>query len=208
MKKVFTGVLLLAVMIGLMLAGCTADRPEETTKEDKKPQTDTSDTPPQDTKDPDEPIIKPEEPKPEEPKPEDTDKPDEKQAEVENCIHAQWAEEVLTNLSDYEQFILGMDEDLPLVYFSTEQTVKDFKLLSLTLESIDDDGNINFTAEETYKLETMTPEQPLLARMELMGAIPNNGISYVDANGNTRYFTVEVSGYDGSLLMTEFVPQR
>lgn len=45
---------------------------------------------------------------------------------------------------------------------------------------------------------------PLLARMALMGTIPDNG---VDTDGLERYFTVNVSGYDGFLLLTEFTPQ-
>ncbi len=130
----------------------------------------------------------------------------ENQHDTENCVHAQWAEDALTDLSDYEQFILGMEEELPLVYFSAEQTIEDFKVFSLTFESIDDDGNVKFTVEETYNHGTMTPKEPLLVRMELMGTIPNNGISYVDTSGKTRYFAVNASGYDGSLLLTEFTP--
>lgn len=60
----------------------------------------------------------------------------------------------------------------------TEQTITDFKELSLTFESIDDDGNIQFAVEETYNHGTLTPETPLVTRMELIGTIPNNGISY------------------------------
>ena len=124
----------------------------------------------------------------------------------ENCIHAQWAEDVFTDLSDYERFIHGMDEALPLIYFSAEHPVENFRELSLTFESVDDDGNVRFTAEETYNHGTITPETPLLVRMELIGTIPNNGISYVDCSGNTRYFALNASGFDGSLLLTEFTP--
>lgn len=129
------------------------------------------------------------------------------QSEGTNCIHVQWAEDVLTDLSDYERFRLGLDEEQPLLYFWTDETVKEFKELSLALESADDDGSIRFTVEETYNHGTMTPETPLLTRMEFIGTIPNNGISYVDSSGNTRYFALEVSGYDGSLLLSEFAPQ-
>lgn len=128
------------------------------------------------------------------------------QSEGKNCVHVQWAEDALPDLSDYERFRLGLDEEQPLLYFWTEQTITDFKELSITFESIDDDGNIQFSVEETYNHGTLTPETPLFTRMELIGAIPNNGISYVDGSGNTRYFAVEVSGYDGSLLLTEFIP--
>lgn len=128
------------------------------------------------------------------------------QPKPESCIHAQWAEDVFADLSDYERFIHGMDEALPLIYFSAEHPVENFRELSLTFESVDDDGTVRFTAEETYNHGTITPETPLLVRMELIGTIPNNGISYVDCNGDTRYFALNVSGFDGSLLLTEFTP--
>ena len=204
--------LFIAIFV-FMLSGCDVSNPDEnatvsgtidprppesTSQETEMPQPDT----PQDTKGPEAGTTNPE--------PAETSEASqstENQHDTENCVHAQWAEDVLTDLSDYEQFILGMDEALPLVYFSTESTVEDFKVLSLTFESIDDNGNVKFAVEETSHHGILTPETPLFVRMELMGTIPNNGISYVDANGATRYFTVDVSGYDGSLLMTEFTPQ-
>lgn len=203
--------LFIAIFV-FMLSGCDVSNPDEnatvsgtidprppesTSQEIEMPQPDT----PQDTKGPEAGTTNPE--------PAETSEASqstENQHDTENCVHAQWAEDVLTDLSDYEQFILGMDEALPLVYFSTESTVEDFKVLSLTFESIDDNGNVKFAVEEAYHYGILTPETSLLVRMELMGTIPNNGISYVDANGATRYFTVDVSGYDGSLLMTEFTP--
>lgn len=123
-----------------------------------------------------------------------------------SCVRAQWAQEVLTGLSDYERFRLGLDEEQPLIWFSAERAVTDFQVLTLALESIDEDGNARFVIEEVYTHGALTPEVPLLVRMELMGTIPNNGISYVDADGQTRYFTLGVSGYDGSLLLTAFTP--
>ena len=35
-------------------------------------------------------------------------------------------------------------------------------------------------------------------------SIPGTGISYVDENGVTRRFAVEISGMDGSLILQEF----
>lgn len=188
MKRRFTGLVPAAVILALLLSGCAISKqekpadgePSESTVQQTAPHT---------------------------AKPEETSEPAETWPNQENCVHAQWAEEAFPDLSEYERFIHGMDEALPLIYFSTEETVTDFKILSLTFESADDAGNVRFAAEETYSHGTMTPEEPLLARMELMGTIPNNGISYVDSSGKTRYFAVEVSGYDGSLLLTEFTPQ-
>ena len=55
--------------------------------------------------------------------------PTEYQRDTENCVYVQWAEDVLTNLSDYERFRLGPDEEQPLICFLTEQTIEDFKEL-------------------------------------------------------------------------------
>lgn len=202
-------IMLLITILLLMLSGCGVNSPdknttpsgttepmprENTSQEIELPQK--SDTR-QDTKG--------SEPEPAENL--ETSQPTENQRDTENCVHVQWAEDVLTDLSDYERFRLGLDEEQPLIYFSTEQTIEDFKELSLTFESIDDYGNVRFAVEETYYHGTLSPESPLLVRMELIGTIPNNGVSYVDSSGKTRYFAVEVSGYDGSLLLSEFEPQ-
>lgn len=208
MKRFCKGFLTIAAIGGLLLSGCAVSSPEEAaTAGSKTPESTLQETEPQDTKNPGAAAQEPETTEPAisdsaAQEPEDEGRLAEIQPE--NCVHAQWAEEVLTDLPDYEQFIQGMGEELPLVCFSTEQTVADFKVLSLTFEAVDDDGNIRFAVEETYNHGTMTPEEPLLVRMELMGTIPNNGISYVDENGATRYFAIDVSGYDGSLLLTEF----
>ena len=38
------------------------------------------------------------------------------------------------------------------------------------------------------------------------GDLPAYGISYADAGGNLRRFAIEVSGYDGSVLLEEADP--
>ena len=191
MKRRFTTLALAMAILTLALSGCAVSKPEETAIESTLQQA----APPQNITAP--PSTKPEE----------TAAASEPVQQPEKCVHAQWAEDAFPDLSDYERLRLGLDEEQPLIYFSTDQTVTDFKELSLTFESVDDDGNVRFAVEETYDHGTMTPEVPLLVRMELMGTIPNNGISYIDSNGNTRYFSLNVSGYDGSLLLEEFSPQ-
>ena len=208
--------------IGLLLSGCAARSAAETLADIHLPETaaqtaetaePTPETAPQ-TADTAAPTTAPTaEPTPEptvEPTPEPTAEPTPEPvpAPAESCVRAQWPEEYFTNLSDYDRVRLGLDEEQPLVCFTTERTVTDFRVLSLTFVSIDENGSIAFSTEETHYQEALTPEVPLLVRMELMGTIPNNGISYVDADGATRYFAVEVSGFDGSLLLTEFSPQN
>ena len=204
MNKRLTQLALALAAAGLLLSGCAARDPEENTANVQPPEmttqaAETAEPTPESTP---EPTAAPTP----EATPEQTPEPAAEPAE--NCVRAQWPEEYFTDLSDYDRIILGLDEEKPLICFTTERTVTDFRVLTLTFISADENGNLTFFTEETHYQEALTPEVPLLVRMELMGTIPNNGISYVDANGAARYFAVEMSGFDGSLLLTEFTPQN
>lgn len=89
------------------------------------------------------------------------------------------------------------------VVFTAESTVTDFKLLSISMQDYDDAGNFAFAAEEVYSQPELTPERPLVAGMEFLGDIPNNGISFTDADGNVKYYAVDMSGRDSSLFLWE-----
>ena len=116
-------------------------------------------------------------------------------------VKVQWAEDVQGGLPDCESYI--PEDAQAMVVFSAESKVKDFKILALSFEEADENGKAVFSAEELYDHGILEPEHPLMAGMTYIGSIPNNGISYVDENGMTRFFAVEVSGYDGSLLLSE-----
>ena len=89
------------------------------------------------------------------------------------------------------------------VVFTAESTVTDFKLLSISMQDYDDAGNFAFAVEEVYSQPELTPERPLVAGMEFLGDIPNNGISFTDADGKVKYYAVDMSGRDSSLFLWE-----
>lgn len=108
------------------------------------------------------------------------------------------------DVSAYDEFIADTDESQEKILFLAKSTVKDFQVLSLSLEDVDENGNITFSTETLYVLEELTPQRPLMAGMTIYGTIPNYGISYVDENGAARSFAVGISGMDGSLILEEF----
>lgn len=220
MNKRFARLAPVLAAVGLLLSGCAAKSAAETLANIRQPETtpqaaDAAMPAAEPTAEPTatptaaptaEPTAEPTTEPTVEPTVEPTPEPIPEPAE--SCVRAQWPEEYFTDLSDYARVRLGLDEEQPLVCFTTERTVTDFRVLSLTFVSVDESGSLVFSTEETHYQEALTPEVPLLVRMELMGTIPNNGISYVDANGATRYFALEVSGFDGSLLLSAFEPQK
>lgn len=121
-------------------------------------------------------------------------------------VQAAYAEDVLIKYADYDTFdtkVGALDEKVKVAFMGKGQ-VRDFKLLSLTLDDVTEDGEPIYGIAEIYAAEQLQANHPLVVDMLFMGSIPNYGISYLDQDGVMRYFTVEMSGYDGSILLTEF----
>lgn len=122
-------------------------------------------------------------------------------------VKAQYLEDV-PELGEHDTFSqtdgTEVSESAVKVVFSAESTVSDFKLLSIAMQDIDENGGIfTFSAEELYSQPELTPERPLEASLVFLGDIPNNGISFTDADGNVKYCAVDMSGMDGSLILWE-----
>lgn len=113
----------------------------------------------------------------------------------------------MPELGEHDTFIqtdrTEVSESAVKVVFSAESTVSDFRLLSIAMQDIDENGIFTFSAEELYSQPELTPERPLEAGLVFLGDIPNNGISFTDADGNVKYFSVDMSGMDGSLVLWE-----
>ena len=90
------------------------------------------------------------------------------------------------------------------VLFTAAGEVKDFRILSLFLKDVDQEGNPEFLIKDEYRQETLPMGWPVIAVLSFYGDIPNCGICYTDANGETHYYALSMSGYDGSLALSEF----
>lgn len=121
------------------------------------------------------------------------------------AVYAEWADDALTEMSDYETFIADDGEYSVDVLFSAVRPLADFKLMALSIKEVYDDGTVSYAAEPLYSLEHLIPDGPLVVRMSFPGDMPAYGISYVDeyGDGMTHCLTVEISGEDGSLILQE-----
>ena len=105
--------------------------------------------------------------------------------------------------SEYGGYTVENEYAVP-VFFSTETGAKDFAILSLSDAQIDDDGHLSYdTITQVYSVSELGKMQYVQADIVFMGTIPNNGFCYTDSDGTIKMFTVETSGYDGSLFISE-----
>ncbi|MBR4014625.1 MAG: hypothetical protein IKI88_00285 [Anaerotignum sp.] len=115
-------------------------------------------------------------------------------------VMANWPAD--TYLSAYDGFIADASDAATQVVFSAAKELKDFQVLALSPQETD--GEITFSTVVLYTQDSLTPQRPLVVNMAFFGTMPNNGISFVDTNGQTKRFTVNISGKDGSLELQAF----
>ena len=122
----------------------------------------------------------------------------------EPAVQAHWAEDVLVGLSDYHEVSVSTAEPLARVLLSCEYAVKDFKVLGIEASM---SSSLSFFTEELYALDELSPDRPLLLNMTFYGLLPYYGVSYVDGSGETISYSINMSGKDGSVILTEFLPR-
>ena len=88
--------------------------------------------------------------------------------------------------------------------FLPRKNVKDFQVLALSFADMDDYGYMTMEARVLHMQEELTAEEPAMVEMVFQGSLPECAVSYTDEDGVTRFFTVGISGKDGSLFMSEF----
>ena len=121
----------------------------------------------------------------------------------EPAIQAHWAEDVLDGISDYHEVSVSTAEPLARVLLSCEYAVKDFKVLGIEASM---SSSLSFSTEELYALDELSPDRPLLLNMTFYGLLPYYGVSYVDDSGEAISYSINMSGKDGSVILTEFLP--
>lgn len=127
-----------------------------------------------------------------------------KEHALQRIRQAHWAEDVLVGLSDYHEVSVSTAEPLARVLLSCEYAVKDFKVLGIEASPMS--NSLSFSTEELYALDELTPDRPLLLNMTFYGLLPYYGVSYVDDSGETISYSINMSGEDGSVILTEFLP--
>ncbi len=114
-------------------------------------------------------------------------------------------DEVLSGYAYYEEFDEFDGGDYPRIIISTNVPLRDFTYIDVGFREEGADIVLYENAMLDW-LYQLTPERPFVATWMERGSIPHRGISYTDEYGSIKYFTISMSGEDGSLLLSEFEP--
>jgi len=120
-------------------------------------------------------------------------------------MNIEWATDVQLSDNTLPAFEADTSEPQVAVAISPNADVRNFKVLSLSYEDVDSEGNPVFMAAELHQQEVLSGSMKFVIKFAMFGTIPSYGISYEDASGNTYYYGLTESGMDGSPLLTEIV---
>lgn len=108
---------------------------------------------------------------------------------------------------DSYQELTGASDTLPRIIFMADAPVKDFRYLEI--ETVFEDELAIIPGDTLYQLDALTPEEPFVVNWISIGEVGMyRGISFVDEDGITRYFSFNTSGYDGDMYLIEFKAKK
>ena len=67
---------------------------------------------------------------------------------------------------------------------------------------MNEDGPV-FSTEELYELEKFEPDKPLLVNMTFGEIFPTYGFTFKNADGIFKTYGINLSGQDGSVILSE-----
>ncbi len=103
--------------------------------------------------------------------------------------------------ADY-RFDASLEEPAAGILYTAGEDVTLFQVLSLDTE-LTDDGTGKYHVRVLCTVPEMEKGTTVLVRVSFIGDLPENGIAYMDRNGDRHVCAVEMSGEDGSLRMWE-----
>lgn len=112
-------------------------------------------------------------------------------------IHAQFAGE---NFQAAYFWDCGETEYLTRIGILPNETLTDVKVTTMVIDSTLQTGSL------LYTVDTLMADEPLLLQVVFYGDMTTYGISFVDAQGNERFYALSLSGKDGSLICSEYTP--
>lgn len=110
------------------------------------------------------------------------------------------AESLIGEKSDYTAYIQEDSEYTTWIAFRANDLLLDVKLTSL--EYAEEGYKV---VEELHKERWIAEEAYLVAGLVFYGDMTTYGISFVDSEGEERFFAVSLSGMDGSIVMNEYI---
>lgn len=121
--------------------------------------------------------------------------------EAEEQVSANYADKTLLKSGKYREFIVEESEYLEKLAFRCYENVTDVQFTWLVWN-----GETMEVDKVLHTIPELKAGEVFVAGVVFYGDMTMFGLSFVDADGATHYYSVSVSGRNGSLVFTEYQP--
>ena len=121
--------------------------------------------------------------------------------EADEQVSAHYADETLLKSGKYHEFIVEESEYLEKLAFRSYENVTDVQFTWLVW-----DGETMEVDKVLHTIPELKAGEAFVAGVVFYGDMTMFGLSFVDEGGLTHYYSVSVSGRNGSLVFTEYQP--
>lgn len=122
----------------------------------------------------------------------------------ESLISVKEAPKDLTTLGSFEYVNLANTTPVLNLLFNTTTNISDFRILNLKFVDVDENGKVKYEITPIKTYEQLSSNKNIVVSINMIGSIPNNGISFKSLGGKEYRYSVSQSGQDGSIILTEF----
>ena len=99
--------------------------------------------------------------------------------------------------------VLENDAYSQFAKLTATETLTDIRIYTLEMDFEAGSDDIYFHGTEKSSIPKLAAGQSIYLQLSFPGDTPHHGISFVDANGTPRCFSMMMSGFDGSLALSE-----
>ncbi len=99
--------------------------------------------------------------------------------------------------------VLENDAYSQFAKLTATETLTDVRIYTLEMDFEEGSDDIYFHGTEKSSIPKLAAGQSIYLQLSFPGDTPHHGISFVDANGTPRCFSMMMSGFDGSLALSE-----
>ena len=99
--------------------------------------------------------------------------------------------------------VLENDAYSQFAKLTATETLTDVRIYTLEMDFEAGSDDIYFHGTEKSRIPKLAAGQSIYLQLSFPGDTPHHGISFVDANGTPRCFSMMMSGFDGSLALSE-----
>ena len=124
---------------------------------------------------------------------------EDKKEETKVIISLEHASEELLNSTEEFPFYEDPDTDYGYVVFKTDTSVTNFRYFSVVSTDTWSDDGAPMIDDVLYTIDEFTPDMIFVAETVFADVYAVRGISFVDANGNTQYYTLHDSAVDDTM---------